>query len=152
MARRSTIIGAAKLQKKLDRLPKIAKQYIRDEMAKAADEVVAMMKSLVPVSADGSHGNAPGTLRDSIGWRWGKTAPKGARIVAAITSKVGGDLTLTIYAGSSKAFYARWVEFGTEKMPAHQYFFISWKSNRKGAKKRVRKAVRDSAKRVAKGG
>lgn len=140
MARGATIIGLAKLQRKLNKMPAVAKEAIRQAMAAQADQIVAMMKSLVPVDK--------GTLRDSIGWTWGK-APKGATIVSAVKSNLGGDLTITIFAGSSEAYYARWQEFGTKNMPAHPYFYVSWRANRKGAKAAVRRAINKAAKKVA---
>lgn len=143
MARSATILGLARLQKKLDRLPKAAKVQIKAAMAAAADAIVAMMKSLVPVGS--------GTLRDSIGWTWGKP-PKGASVVASVKASLGSDLTITIYAGSHDAYYARWQEFGTQNMPAHPYFYVSWRASKKGAKRAIRKAITASAKQVAKGG
>lgn len=143
MARSVTILGLAKLQKKLDRLPKVAKEQIKAAMAAAAGAIVAMMKSLVPVGS--------GTLRDSIGWTWGKP-PNGASVVASVKASLGSDLTITIYAGSHEAYYARWQEFGTQNMPAHPYFYVSWRASKKGAKRAIRKAIAASAKQVAKGG
>ncbi|MET3601815.1 HK97-gp10 family putative phage morphogenesis protein [Martelella mangrovi] len=144
MARKTTVLGRAKLQKKLDRLPKVAKTMIRDAMAEQADDIVRMMKSLVPVDN--------GDLRDSIGWTWGRNVPKGATVVAAVKQSLGGDLTITVYAGNEKAYYARWIEFGTVKMKAQPYFYVSWRANQKNAKRKIRKATRNAAKRVAKGG
>ena len=136
------ILNLVKLQRKLDRLPQVAKARIRAAMEEAANEIVAMMKSLVPVD--------DGYLRDSIGWTWGK-APKGASIVSTVKARLGGDMTITIYAGSIEAFYARWQEFGTQDMPASPYFFVSWRANKKSAKATMRKATRAAAKQVAAG-
>lgn len=137
-------------------------------MARAADEIVAMMKSLVPVDK--------GTLRDSIGWTWGQ-APEGSIVIGALKGAgVGGDLTITIFAGGKDAYYVRWVEFGTQAhslatnasvargkkqdkgtkhggTSAQPFFYVSWRAaNRggKGAKAQVRKAVREAARDVAK--
>ncbi len=134
------ILNLAKLDKKLKRLPTVAKDLIRAEMGKVADQVVEMMKRLVPVE--------DGVLRESIGWTWGK-APKGAGIVAKVKSKMGDDLTITIYAGSVEAYYARWQEFGTQDLPAQPYFYVSWRASRKDAVRQVRKASRQAAKKVA---
>ncbi len=134
------ILNLAKLDKKLKRLPTVAKEFIRAEMGKVADQVVEMMKRLVPVE--------DGVLRDSIGWTWGK-APKGAGIVATVESKMGADLTITIYAGSVEAYYARWQEFGTQDLPAQPFFYVSWRASRKDAVRQVRKASRQAAKKVA---
>ncbi len=158
MARGATIIGLAKLQRKLDRLPKVAKDQIRTKMAEAADEIVAMMKSLVPVLKEPDARRRAGALRDSIGWTWGK-APKGSMVVATLKGAgAGGDLAITVFAGSrdkgrgiDDAYYARWVEFGTAKMPAQPFFYVSWRANRRPAGRKIRKATRDSARQVAAG-
>ena len=143
MARQTTIIGLAKLERKLKRLPVAARETIRAAMEAAADEIVAMMKGLVP--------DATGALRDSIGWTWGQ-APKGSMVISTLKGAgVGGDLTLTIFAGNAEAYYARWVEFGTQKMRAQPYFYVSWRTNRRNARRKVRAAVRKSAKQAAAG-
>jgi HK97 gp10 family phage protein len=150
------ILGLDRLQRKLKRLPEAATTEIRAAMEKAAGEIVSMMKSLVAVDS--------GALRDSIGWTWGQ-APKGSLTVASVTS-AGGELTLTIYAGNSEAFYARWIEFGTNRhvnagkfagsqhpgTSAQPFFYVSWRANKRGTKRAVNKALRDSAKKVAAGG
>ena len=134
------ILNLAKLQRKLDRLPRVAKATIRAAMEEAANQIVAMMKALVPVEK--------GDLRDSIGWTWGKV-PKGNGIIATVKSSLGDDLTITFFAGDDVAYYARWQEFGTQDMPASPYFYVSWRANRKSAKALIRKASRQAAKQVA---
>ena len=102
LAVKAKIIGMPKLLQKLKVIPDVARAEIRIEMARQADEIVAMMKSLVPKD---SH-----ALEKSIGWTWGGKVPKGAM---AIATGGKGDLTITIYAGNDEAWYARFVEFGT---------------------------------------
>lgn len=150
------ILNLARLDRKLKRLPTVAREPIRLGMEEAADEIVAMMKSLVPKDS--------GTLRDSIGWTWGK-APKGSMVMATAKGSLGADLTLTIYAGNSDAYYARWVEFGTAGHTnagkfagsdnpgtrAQPFFYVSWRANKRAVKRIVRKASRDAAKKVAAG-
>ena len=95
--------GIADLNNKVAAIPARVEARARAAMEKGADELVAMMKRLVPVD--------DGDLRDSIGWTWGD-APAGAKVIAQ--SDVGErGLKITIYAGSEKAYYAAWVEFGT---------------------------------------
>ncbi|NLS07609.1 HK97 gp10 family phage protein [Rhizobium sp. P32RR-XVIII] len=151
----SRIEGLKKLQAKLDRLPAKVKQRIRDAMEAGADEIVALAKSLVPSDT--------GALRDSIGWTYGR-APKGAMTIGKVET-TGGDLTITIYAGNSEAFYARWVEFGTKEhvaggkfagakikeQPARPFFYVSFRANRKRVKGRVTRAINKAAKEVAAG-
>lgn len=156
MAKGATIMGLARLQRKLDRLPKVTKERIRAEMAAAADDIVAMMKRLAPVLKKPDDRRRAGALRDSIDWTWGQ-APKGSMVIGAMKGAgVAGDLTITIFAGTrdkglgaDDAFYARWIEFGTMKMPAQPFFYVSWRANRRSARRKVRKAVRDAARAVA---
>jgi len=150
------VIGLDKLKRKLILLPEAAKAAIRPAMEQGANEVVAMMKSLVPV--DG------GDLRDSIDWTWGK-APKYAQKIASIGSK-DGDMTITIYAGNTKVRYAHLVEFGTAAhvngglfagtmnpgAKSQPFFYVSWRANRKRVKSRITRAITKSAKAVAAGG
>jgi len=144
----ATILGLAKLQAKLNRMPAVATVQIKAAMEQGADEIVAMMKSLVPVRT--------GALRDSIGWTWGAEAPAGSLIVAVAKSKLGKDLTITIYAGSrdksrgaADAYWARWVEFGTVKTPKQPYFYVSYRANKKKVVRRIRTATRKAGKLVA---
>ena len=173
MATATKILGLAKLHKKLQRMPEVAKKQIKAAMEKSADEVVAMMRSLVPVDE--------GVLRDSIGWTWGKL-PKGKRglggatAVASVEASLGGELTITIYAGGGDAWHARFVEFGTRPKAAaapqqdrrykkrvvltkssrghagttaQPFFYISYRANKKRAVSRTRRAVNKAAKEVA---
>lgn len=136
------ILGLARLDRKLKRLPQLAKAEIKAAMEQAAEEMVTTMKSLVAVDS--------GALRDSIGWTWGK-APKGAGIVALAKSSLGGDLTITVYAGNAEAFYARWQEFGTVNTKAQPYFFVAYRAHKKSAKRRIGGAIRKAAKRTVAG-
>jgi HK97 gp10 family phage protein len=141
------ITNLDRLNRKLKQLPIVARELIRAEMAKAADEIVGMMKRLAPVLAVPVKDRRSGALRDSIGWTWG-AAPKGSVVVAAVASK-SDDMRITIYAGNAEAYYARWVEFGTQMMRAQPYFYVSWRANKRRTVRRLGKAVRDAAKKVA---
>lgn len=141
MATGSRIIGLEKLQKRLNAIPQIAKDEIKKALEQSANEIVAMMRNLVPVDE--------GDLRDSIGWTYGDV-PKGSISLGSVrASELTGDLTITIYAGNSKAFYARWVEFGTQKMQAQPFFYPAYRALRRRAKGRVTRAINKAAKKVA---
>ncbi|MEI4482231.1 MULTISPECIES: HK97-gp10 family putative phage morphogenesis protein [unclassified Phyllobacterium] len=131
------ISGLKRLNKKFALLPKVARDAIRDAMAKSADEIVALMKSLVPKDS--------GELVESIGWTWDK-APDGSVVVAVATAS---DMTITIYAGSDAAYYARWVEFGTQKKSAQPFFFVAYRALRKRTKSRISRATTKAARKVA---
>lgn len=162
------IKGLDRLNKKLVKLPKVAEQAIKAAMEQGADEMVALAKSLVPVDS--------GDLRDSVGWTWG-TAPRGSITFGNIKS-ADGSLTLTIYAGDERAFYARWVEFGTKThnvakgggtklgklkhklgggithpgSNAKPFFYVSWRPLKRRIKSRITRATNKAAKQVAAGG
>jgi HK97 gp10 family phage protein len=110
------------------------KAAARAALEESAIEVVATMKRFAPVAAvDG------GTLRDSIGWTWGKP-PKGSFKVGEVRADPNGT-AISIYAGNKDAFYARWQEFGTSKAPPHPFFYPSWRLHRKKVKGRLTRAV-----------
>lgn len=135
------MLRVAALNRKLARLPRVAKEEIRKALAKSADEIVAFARSLVPVD--------DGDLRDSIGWTW-KEPPRRSVLLGLAKA---GDLTVTIFAGDDKAFYARWVEFGTKdgKPGATPFFYPAYRALRKRARSRVSRATTKAARKVAAG-
>ncbi|WP_421440719.1 HK97 gp10 family phage protein [Agrobacterium tumefaciens] len=151
-----TILGLAKLNRKLAKLPAAAEKRIKEAMGQGADEIVALMKSLVAVDS--------GELRDSIGWTWGD-APKYSQKIATVKS-TDGKLVITIYAGNSKVRYAHLVEFATKahenagQFPGTQhpgtkaqpFFFVSYRALRRRTKSRITRAINKSAKEVAANG
>lgn len=152
----TTVIGLDRLKKKLQRFPAIVEQEIRAAMEVSANEMVALMKSLVPVES--------GTLRESIGWSWGE-APKGAMTIGRVQSR-SGNLVITIYAGGGDAFYAWIVELGSAPhlnggrfagsqhpgTAAKPFFFVSFRALRRRARGRVTRSINKAAKRIAAGG
>lgn len=131
--------GVKELEKKLMAMPKRVEIAARKAMEKGADELVAMMKRLVPVDQ--------GDLRDSIGWTWGE-APKGSVVLAESEPDARG-LKITVYATDYKA---RWIEFGTadrnasgtgkpNKFVAQPFFFPSYRSLRKRIQSRIKREV-----------
>lgn len=150
----SGIVGLAKLERKLKSLPDKAIAKIKTAMEEGAEEIVTMMRSLAPEDS--------GALRDSLGWTWGKK-PKYATALATAKANLGGDLTITIYAGNSKVRYAHLIEFGTAAhtnggvfagshhpgTKGQPFFFVSLRANRKKVKSRIRRAVNKAAREVA---
>lgn len=131
------MLNVQRLNRKLAALPAVAKDEIRKAIAQSAREIADLAENLVPKDS--------GKLAGSIGWTWGE-APKGS--IALATAKAG-DLTATVYAGDDEAYYARWVEFGTQKMAAQPFFFVSYRALRKRSKSRIRRAGTKAAKKVA---
>lgn len=156
MARTTKIIGLDRLNRKLAKLPAAAEKAIKAAMEIGADEIVALMKSLVAVDT--------GELRESIGWTWGER-PKYSQAIATVKSS-DGKLTLTIFAGNNKVRYAHLVEFATAAhenggmfagtqhpgTSAQPFFFVSYRALRRRTKSRITRAITKSAKEVAAGG
>lgn len=159
------ILGLQGLRKKLRALPEAARIEIAAAMEAGAAEVVTLAKSLAPVES--------GDLQNSIGWTWGEP-PKGSIVISRSRPvKNAGDMRITIYAGDDKAFYARWVEFGTAahslaksadrssrrraNLPGRQhpgarakpFFYPAYRATRKKLRSRVSRAVTKAAKKVA---
>lgn len=135
------VLGLKSLNRKLTQtIPERVRIRTRAAMEKGADEIVAMAKSLVPVDS--------GDLRDSIGWTWGD-APKGSIVLASSAPDRGGE-RITIYAGNDEAYYARWVEFGTQKNLPSPFFFPSYRALKRRVKGRItremRKAIKEGSK------
>lgn len=126
--------GLSAFQRKLALIPVRVTDAVKASLEKSAGELVAMMQRLVPRDS--------GDLARSIGWTWG-APPKGSVAVASVSS---GNSTLTIYAGSTKAFYARWQEFGTTKMRANPFFFPAYRAMKRTIRTRANKAARDAIK------
>jgi HK97 gp10 family phage protein len=150
--------GVAELQKKLTVVfPALVEQRVKEALEKAATQVVAQMKTRAPVYAgppeirsDKRHKGEPvipGALRDSIGWTWGD-APKGTVSLGSVQTGLTkeGTTKLTIYAGDRKAFYARWVEFGTRKWVGNPFFFSTWRNNKRKVKGQLTRAIRKAIK------
>lgn len=121
--------GVAELNRKLAAIPAKVEAKTRLAMEKGAEELVAMMKRLVPVDQ--------GDLRDSIQWKWGE-APKGAFKIADSTPDSRG-LKISVFATD---FKARWIEFGTLKMRAQPFFFPSYRALRKRIKSRITREMK----------
>jgi HK97 gp10 family phage protein len=140
-AQGARVLGLDKLKRKFHDLPPELQLAIRKASEDGAGEMVGMAKRLVPQDS--------GDLRDSIDWSYGG-APKGS--IGAVGSRKGGTDVISVHAGDKKAFYARWVEFGTVKMPARPYFFPAFRALKKRMISRNKRAMNKVAKKVAAGG
>jgi len=141
--------GVAELTRRLTReVPARVREAAKAAMEAGAEETVAMMKRLAPVLKRPDDRRRAGALRDSIGWTWGD-APAGSMVIGTVRSRGYKTMRITIYAGSrdrkhgvDDAFYARWVEFGTQDAPAQPYFFVSWRTMKKRVRSRIARNVR----------
>lgn len=121
--------------------PQLARRVLATAMRKAAAPVLRAAKSRAPVSVDGSHGNPPGTLRDSLKIRARKRR-KGQ--VGVIVQTRGGD-----YKG--KAFYGAFIEYGTCKMAAMPYLRPAFDTQKMIAQAIAIREIRQGIENVAAG-
>lgn len=151
--------GADALKRKMRAFPKRAREQIAQAMEQSADEIVKMAKSLAPVD--------DGDLQMSISWTWG-SAPKGSLTLGTVRSegKGVGNMAITVFAGNDKAFYARWIEFGTSPhvqggmftgsqhpgTPARPFFYPAYRALRRRIRSRTSRAIRNAARSVAASG
>lgn len=132
------------------RLPDGVIEAARRAITIGADEVVALMKSRVPVKE--------GALRDSIGWTFGDV-PDGSISIGRVSGREFGQIAATIYAGDSTTVVynsrgvgfqnARMQQFGTRGgVPASDYFLGAWADKRRSVRARitreVNKAIREA--------
>lgn len=131
------VVGLQSLKRKMTvSIPAKVRDATRMAMAKGAGEIVALMKNRVPVDR--------GDLSDSIGWTWGD-APAGAIVLGQSARTATGE-RITIYAGNKAAYYARWVEFGTQKMTPRPYFFSSYRQLKRRTKSRITREMKKAIK------
>lgn len=133
------ILNVSKLNRKLAKLPSAAKDEMRISLAQSAREMADMMEVLVPKDT--------GRLAGSIGWTFGEP-PKGS-IAAGKLINSAGAIVATVYAGDKDAYYAKWVEFGRQGMPAQPFFFVAYRALKKRAKSRIRRGQTKAVKKVA---
>lgn len=154
------IQGLDRLKRKLQAFPDAARLEISKAMEEGAQEMVNLARSLVRIGTTMQ-------LHDSINWTWGD-APQGSIKLGTVRQKGkgSGNMAITVYAGNSDAFYARWVEFGTSGhvqggmfagsehpgTAAQPYFYPAYRAVRKRIKSRITRAISKSTKRVASGG
>lgn len=127
--------GRERLRKRFNRLPDLAKNYVRDAMAQGADEIVAMQKRIVEKD--------DGDLAKAIHWEWRKAA-------------TGAVMVLRIVGGNAKVWWGRFVEFGTKPhrtggrfpgamhpgTPARPFFYSSYRALKRRVMNRIRRGFR----------
>lgn len=129
--------GLDKFNRRWKAIPKNARINVRHAMEEAANDIVEEMQSRAPYE--------DGDLQASIGWTWGD-APAGTLIIGKVGKAEYGAMRITIYAGGSDAFYAKFQEFGTVNMPANPFFFPVWRARRRRVKSRISRAISKAVK------
>ncbi|WP_011581223.1 MULTISPECIES: HK97-gp10 family putative phage morphogenesis protein [Chelativorans] len=126
----------ARLQQRLDAIPKAVKKAVEPALKKSGDEMAASMRHLAPVDT--------GELRDSIE----VTAPGQStpRYSQPGGSREAAENEVLITAGNSDVRYAHLVEYGTADTEAQPFFWPAFRLNRKRATNRIKRAISKAVK------
>ncbi len=141
------IKGADRLARKFAALPKAYQQTIDKTLEKAAAEMARAARALVPEKT--------GTLKDSIEHSTGPASDgvgRAAFVMAGVESSrdAFGRFTNPDPEGGDRAFYARFVEFGTKDgSPARPFFWPAFRLMRRLIKKRIKAASRRATRKIA---
>lgn len=134
------------------KLPATVKKEIKPAIEESAKATTEMAKRMVPVDT--------GDLKDSIKYSFGGTTlgtgyasiRNKHNMLGGGTAELKGDPDLTAYitAGDEKAYYARFVEFGTTKTPAQPFFYPVGRAMRRSNRNRISRAVTKAIKNMGK--
>lgn len=149
--------GRQSLLNKLARIQGAPRAKLKEAIRQGAEELTAMQKRLAPKDS--------GDLQNSIGFTFGTYKADNANVRGVSTGGGGDpDLSVTVHAGDAKAFYAAFIEFGTEPHPQggafkgtdhpgtspQPFFFPAYRTLKKRIKGRItragRKAIKDAVK------
>ena len=131
----SRVIGVASLEKKLKALGPLTRKEIKVVIQKSADEMVAFARSLAPVDT--------GALRESI-----HSAP-GRHDLAIEVMAGGAATTKAARAGFGEYDYSLGTEWGNSEVDAQPFFWPSYRSVKKRANTRTKRAVNKAARAAA---
>lgn len=130
MARRSKLVGASKLRRTLRRLPEEARGGIRSALAAGAARILQSAQQLVPV--------ATGLLRSLLRVRVSRDG-------------LGAQIGLIGKRANRKAFYGRFVEFGTREQPAQPFLTPAFEAERQRLLQDARKEIGKALERASDG-
>lgn len=129
--------GLAKFQKRMEAIPKAAREAVAPALVKSAEEVAAAMRVLVPVDQ--------GDLEASITVTGpGQSTPPYSQPGGSI---VVPELTSAVTAGNSDARYAHLVEYGHSnglhgsEVPPHPFFWPGFRMTRGKALRRIKRTI-----------
>lgn len=139
-----TIRGLNAVKRRLRSIPQHIIDEVSKQLEKEASKLVSEMRSLVPEDQ--------GTLKASIGWRWGE-AGEGQFTIGTFKGSANAKLKITVFAGDATtqdgAFnVARLQEFGTVKMAANPFFFPAYRASRRNISSNLSRAVTRGAKKA----
>lgn len=131
------MLAVREVNRRLAGVATAVERDVKETMITQASLIAAEIKRVAPIGQDSDN---PGALRDSVRVEEGKSTAKKAFVVKI---KAGGSKT-----EKSAYQYPRAVEFGTQKAPAHPFFWPIFRLRRKGARQAIRKQAVESVRKV----
>lgn len=129
--------GLAKFQRRMQAIPKAAREAVAPALVKSAEEIADGMRALVPVD--------DGHLKASIAVTGpGKSTPPYSQPGGSV---IVPEMTSMVTAGNSEVRYAHLVEYGHgnglhgSEVPPHPFFWPGFRLGRKRALNRIKRAV-----------
>ncbi|MBS0237086.1 MAG: HK97 gp10 family phage protein [Proteobacteria bacterium] len=120
------------LRKKLEAIPKAAREAAMASLQKSADELVNAQKALVPVRS--------GALRDSI-----RAEARHDQLKIVVIAG-GPTTTKAARAGHGSYDYSLGVEHGTAEMAAEPFFYPAYRLLKKRLRNRTKRAINKAVK------
>lgn len=135
--------GKRRLSKKLSAIPKEVRRALRAQNGANAEELVQTMKGFSP---DGETGALASSVKT-------KDVSNSRQIAERVSA--GGQPTTKAIRDSEKGTspdydYALAQEFGTEKAPAHPFFWPAWRLKRRKFKTRMSRAAKKAVQEAVK--
>lgn len=131
----------------IEAIPDELEGEIRETVVTQAALVASEIKSVAAVDPTSK---TPGALKASV--RVEEAPPKGTKFIRVLIKAGGKTTTKSVTVGKGGFAYeydfARAQEFGTQKEPAHPFFFPIWRARRKDAKAAIRKAIKTAIARM----
>ena len=155
MSAKFKITGGDKLTRHLKSLPPAATEEVRAAIKRQAAELVGQARAAAPVYAGPDKRAIPGALRDAIRARFSQkgliarvgvfgaqSLRKAARAAILMRAGVGKRRAKRMAEAKERdAFYARFVEFGTQKMAARPFLHPTFRAARRGMRGEIAAAV-----------
>lgn len=140
MAFRAEITGLDRLRRKLARLPEEGRKAISQSLEQNAAELVAAQKRFAP--------RDQGDLIASIKWQWTQPGDMSAETRGSVKGGLG--LSVDVTAGDRKAFYARFVEFGTRdgRIQKQPFFYPAYRISIRRFRSRVSRNLNKALKQL----
>jgi len=128
----------------LDRLKRKLTKSIPERVRKNTEEALQRAARAMTDTMEGFAPEDTGRLKGSIGWTMGD-APNGS-LASKPSRRSPGDIVATVYAGDRDAYYARFVEFGTQNMSARPFFYPAYRLHKKRVKGSISRAIKKGLK------